>query len=481
MPMSVDFSKWQVSREVGPPLISDAFGGDRSGIELSRIYNFSGLQGGPDTTATLKLECRLESGFVGFGINSSLFLFFRPFLLANEKSLLMGLFTSDQSKAEMYEVCASPVEGARDTVLLAVGLGAHGKEDVQKCVAAISSGKEMFFMLGDVPDRSKAGDEQTGPFVKLPLPNDGEFKQLYNDTYERLMCAAQDATRDTSFLERWQRSAAARPFDDGDAAFERGDYVTAMRLWRPLADQGRVVAQTNLGVMYEKGQGVPQDYAAAVSWYRKAADQGFVASQHFLGNRYLNGQGVPQDYAAAMSWFRKAADQGYAAAQASLGIMYEKGQGGTLDYATAVSLFRKAADQGNAAGQYKLGTLYEEGQGVPQDYAAAVGWFRKAADQDDTAAQCSLGYMYFSGQGVPQDYVAAMSWVQKAANQGFSAAQNMLGHMYYRGHGVPQNYVGAHMWWNLSAATGGKDAAKNRDIVAGKMTPAPQHSPHFVK
>jgi hypothetical protein len=37
---------------------------------------------------------------------------------------------------------------------------------------------------------------------------------------------------------------------------------------------------------------------------------------------------------------------------------------------------------------------------------------------------------------------------------------------------VPQNYVQAHKWWNLAAVAGDKDAIKNRDIVAGKMTPA---------
>jgi len=60
-------------------------------------------------------------------------------------------------------------------------------------------------------------------------------------------------------------------FEDGVAATLKGDYATAMRLWRPLADQGVASAQYNLGVMYANGQGVPQDYAAAVSWYRKAA------------------------------------------------------------------------------------------------------------------------------------------------------------------------------------------------------------------
>ena len=66
----------------------------------------------------------------------------------------------------------------------------------------------------------------------------------------------------------------AGPLEDGWAARKRGDYATALRLWRPLAEQGHDDAQVNLGVMYSKGEGVKQDYAKAQEWYRKAAKQG---------------------------------------------------------------------------------------------------------------------------------------------------------------------------------------------------------------
>lgn len=56
------------------------------------------------------------------------------------------------------------------------------------------------------------------------------------------------------------------------AAFNRGDYSTALRRWTPLAEQGIANAQNNLGVMYNAGRGVPQDYAEAVRWYRLAAE-----------------------------------------------------------------------------------------------------------------------------------------------------------------------------------------------------------------
>ncbi len=104
-------------------------------------------------------------------------------------------------------------------------------------------------------------------------------------------------------------------FEEGKAAYNRGDYATALREWRPLAKQGDAEAQFFLGAMYNLGDGVPQDYAEALQWWRKAAEQGNAKAQFFLGSMYDKGQGVPQDYAKAHIWFTLAASgfpRGYA-------------------------------------------------------------------------------------------------------------------------------------------------------------------------
>jgi hypothetical protein len=79
----------------------------------------------------------------------------------------------------------------------------------------------------------------------------------------------------------------------------------------------------NLGVGYDKGDGVPQDYTDMAKWYRKAAEQGHAAAQHNLGCCYDEGVGVPKNHEEAMKWCRKAAGQGYAPAQDRLRAMGE--------------------------------------------------------------------------------------------------------------------------------------------------------------
>ena len=110
-------------------------------------------------------------------------------------------------------------------------------------------------------------------------------------------------------------SANSGLVEDGVAAYNRKDYVTAAKLMRLSADQGYANAQNNLGVLYFKGQGVTQDYKEAVKWYRLSADQGNALAQGNLGLMYDNGQGVTQDYKEAMKWYRLSADQGNAVAQ----------------------------------------------------------------------------------------------------------------------------------------------------------------------
>ena len=102
----------------------------------------------------------------------------------------------------------------------------------------------------------------------------------------------------------------ADDLQDGIEAAQRQDYKTAHRLWLPLADQGNVFAQYNLGMMYAKGLGTPKDYKEAVKWYRIAAEQGYVEAQYNLGLMYVSGLGALQDYISAHMWWNIAGSKG---------------------------------------------------------------------------------------------------------------------------------------------------------------------------
>jgi len=116
----------------------------------------------------------------------------------------------------------------------------------------------------------------------------------------------------------------AQDFQKGAEAYKKGDYATALRELKPLAEQGNAWAQRDLGVMYAEGQGVTQDYKEAAQWFRAAAEQGDAKAQFNLGLMYANGQGVTQDYKEAMKWYRKSAEKGHANAQNNLGNLCKR-------------------------------------------------------------------------------------------------------------------------------------------------------------
>jgi len=126
-------------------------------------------------------------------------------------------------------------------------------------------------------------------------------------------------------------------FDDGLEAYHHGHYETALREWKPLAEQGDIESQIRLGYLYFDGLGVKKDFKEGVKWFRMAADQGSPEAQGKLGIAYQLGKGdLPKDYKEAANWYRKAAEQGAYNRYYNLGFLYENGGNGLLqDYVQA--------------------------------------------------------------------------------------------------------------------------------------------------
>jgi TPR repeat protein len=144
--------------------------------------------------------------------------------------------------------------------------------------------------------------------------------------------------------------ATAQDYNKGLAAYEAGDFVTALEEWRPLAEQGHAMAQTNLGVMYSNGQGVLQDDAEAVRLFELAAEQGEAMAQYNLGLMYYEGIGVLQDYSETITLYRLAIEQGHSNAQSNLGWMYSNGRGVLQDNVKAHMWYNIGAANGSAPG-----------------------------------------------------------------------------------------------------------------------------------
>lgn len=289
--------------------------------------------------------------------------------------------------------------------------------------------------------------------------------------------------------------------------YDQKNYSEAINIWKPLAEQGNVEAQSWMGEVFYYGNGVSIDlsesekwhllaakqgdkysqkimgiinsnnknYATAVDWFKSSAQQNDAFSQYSLCTLYNAGLGVPQDYKEAIKWCTKAAEQGILNAKVQLGVNYHAGQGVEKDYTKAMDWYLQAAKENSAWAIRNIGLLYHNGYGVEQSYLKAREYYQKACDIDknfgcsnkdalekDPFAQYGMAYAYYKGEnGAKQDYSKAFEWFEKAANQNVREAQNFLGVMYQDGHGVDKNQGKAVEWFRKAAGLGDQYGQKN--------------------
>ena len=228
-------------------------------------------------------------------------------------------------------------------------------------------------------------------------------------------------------------------FQKGYTAYNNKNYAEAVKWYRKAAEQGHATAQNNLGVCYDRGQGVEKNYTEAAKWYRKAAERGNASAQFHLGQCYEFSGEVGIYYVEAAKWYTKAAKQGNENAQKALKrpnianntrsytttrqfsnaepeAIYREGLEAYYKerYAQAVIYFRKAAEQGHADAQSHLGLCYDIGYGVARNEIEAVKWYKKAAEQRESFAQFKLAEMYEKGEGVDKDIAEAVKWYNEA-------------------------------------------------------------------
>lgn len=136
-----------------------------------------------------------------------------------------------------------------------------------------------------------------GRLRKLPHCYALSLKKLTLTLLAILCCITSNVARSTDFQK-------------GLDATQRGDYATALSEWMPFVEQGNYNSQFNLGLLYDKEFGVPQDHKSAVKWYRLVAEEENTIAQFNLGWMYEGEYGVPQDYVYAYMWGSLAASNG---------------------------------------------------------------------------------------------------------------------------------------------------------------------------
>ena len=101
----------------------------------------------------------------------------------------------------------------------------------------------------------------------------------------------------------------------GANLYRGGDYEKAAEAFRHRSSSGDKIAQNNLGAMYLKGRGVPQDYSQARTLFAESASKGLAGAMFNLGIMHLRGYGQARNPTKAFEWFEKSAKKGDKEAQ----------------------------------------------------------------------------------------------------------------------------------------------------------------------
>jgi TPR repeat protein len=168
---------------------------------------------------------------------------------------------------------------------------------------AAQSEREAQRVIGDALTAEKTGDLTTALILFRRLANHGDARAVqFLAELKAKMTPAQIADAEKT-----------ADIEDALAAMKQGrkeDYATALKLLRPLAEQGDPRAEQLLGGLYYYGNGVPESKVEAVKWYEDAANQGYAKAQRNLGYLYQKGIGVLRDVVRAHMWLNLAAAAG---------------------------------------------------------------------------------------------------------------------------------------------------------------------------
>lgn len=241
---------------------------------------------------------------------------------------------------------------AHGEIELLDGQAAYGREAVAEArglfQAAIAKGNvSALFWLG-----SMIADGAGGP-RDLPAARDWLAQ-----------AAAKGATGAADRLKEVEAAIAGggAELDLGLAAYEAKNFPEAFAQWRKGAAKGNLDAAFNLGVLHERGEGVPCDYAQAAAWYDQAAVAG-----------HKDGKAAAERMRAALVGTDELA-QGEAARKAK-------------KYAEAVAWWEKSANLGNVNAMTVLGVFYMHGAGeIFGDSDKAEFWLKKAEAAGDESA-----------------------------------------------------------------------------------------------
>jgi TPR repeat protein len=207
--------------------------------------------------------------------------------------------------------------------------------------------------------------------------------------------------------------------DNAKQAVKAGDYQTARRHYKELAEFGLPEAKTEYALLLlKKGDGfTPDPKSARILLEESVAEMQHPRAFFELGKIYQDGNGIPRDLAKSTKYYSAALKLDYLRARHQIGRIYEE-QG---RYAEAEALYKESIKENNFKAAQSLGDLYKNGKAYPKDPVLRLAWYYYARDKGITGLENSINNGVAKAKGL--DFLQLIDIDLKNA----SAQKNMLG------------------------------------------------------
>jgi TPR repeat protein len=259
-------------------------------------------------------------------------------------------------------------------------------------------------------------------------------------------------------ISMFSSTAAVSGFDEGVASYRIGNYANAFKEWTEAAQQGDVDAQYNLGCLYVRGEGVPQNRGWAVDWLQRAADQSDVDAATWL----LFSSPITDDRRKQFFSMKARPTDRF-----RLTFVVQLSDG---------KIHRRPCSTDEKDGaqiEFSLGLMYETGSaGFPQTDRQAADWYLRSSERNFADAQTKLAYLYAAGRGVEKSQIEAARLFRRAAEQGNAVAQDNLGAIYASGsYGHTQDLILAYVLVSHAADMGNKLSIRDLPKITALLSP----------
>jgi TPR repeat protein len=189
--------------------------------------------------------------------------------------------------------------------------------------------------------------------------------------------------------------AMASAMDGAGGGISMTDQIAALEA---AAGAGDTMAQWQLALMYESGEGVTQDKAKAFGYFAQIADQHADAAP-----KGLEADIVAQSFIKMGEYYKKGDEEA--------GVPQDE------NYATKLIL-HAASYFGAADAQYKVGEFYLDEGELGDNPLQSARWLQLAARKGHAAAQARLGDILFNGDGdLEANPVEGLMWLTVASRR----------------------------------------------------------------